>query len=475
MWKTQPINHIRFTVRHKMDDVIPQGLRNHLFAICLFLAFLSNASAQFHNPFFVDTVSQEAISRIGCADFNGDGRIDILTSHLQWPYDHMNLYLQEEPFHFTSQVIPGADSLVNLECFAIGDINLDNKPDFILASENNYQITWFENTGNGFIPHLVDDSLDLTTLLLLTDFNGDSVPDILSLQHVEIVLYLASSPGTFGTGQVIHSGTEFYAIDTGDFNGDGTPDVSVASSGFDILLNDGDGHFSLHGSAGQPLCFGLQSADLDQDQDEDIAAFMALSGIQFFENDGTGQFIQRANLISSPDNFEQFILQDITCDSLIDLYTTIPQLGQVVLVENLDDSQFSAPQLIQTLPGELVDAMALADLNADGKPDAVWGNKTLGFNSNACTPVAVDYADRGEEAVVVYPNPSGPFCYMQNRSSRQQSITVYTAAGIPITHALQLPAGATESIELPRAGIFFVYIHDPMGVRPAIRKIIRTN
>ncbi|HSF88503.1 MAG TPA: VCBS repeat-containing protein, partial [Saprospiraceae bacterium] len=178
--------------------------------IPIFLFFFSSSShAQFGPVFFIDTLTNENIQQLACTDFNNDGLNDILTANLKWPKDNMKWYLNQGNNQYLVQPIPGADSLTELELFDTGDINRDGWMDFIISSESPYKLTWFENIEGSFTPHVIDEGLDFTTHVVLTDFNNDSLLDILSLQHTEIVVYLSTAPGIFGSPFVILDSTEF--------------------------------------------------------------------------------------------------------------------------------------------------------------------------------------------------------------------------------------------------------------------------
>lgn len=441
-------------------------MRHHLLLLALLsflLIFQTSSSAQFSLPLFIDTLPTATVSQIASADFNQDGKEDLLTSNLNWPHDFMALYFNQGNEEFDFQSIPVADSLTNLESFAVGDINKDDRMDFMVATEFPSRLVWFENTLNGFIPHLLADSLDYTTQVLLADFDQNGWLDVLALQHVEIVVYLAISDGLFRPGQVIHSGTEFYAIHANDFNADSILDVAVASDGFEILLNDGTGHFTLHSAAGLALTFGLQSADLDADYDMDIAAYMALQGILFFENDGQGQFTFRESILESGDTFLEYVLQDLNCDHTIDLYTSIPQLGKMVLVVNAGQGEFTHLDEIHTQSGELVAAVTTGDINGDSIPDVIWGNRTLGLNLNECEYVSVSPSYDRSLAIEIYPNPTSSTTALFNPNDFELRYALVDATGRTIERNQKLLAHTSAACALPYPGLFVITFTNEMG------------
>lgn len=441
--------------------------------VSIFVVFIfTSGRAQFGPSFFIDTLMMESFSQLACADFNHDGVIDILTSNLQWPNDHMHLYLQTEGQVFTYHAIPEADSLTNLESFDTGDVIKDGWTDFIVASQFPWRIMLYENDHGTFIPHLIDDSLDLTSKVLLDDFNHDGLLDILSLQHVEIVLYLAIDEGVFAPGQVIHSGTEFYALDAAHYNQDTFLDVAVASDGFEILLNDGTGHFVLQSSQGTGLDFGLESGDLDGDQDVDIAVFSTLTGIHFYANDGEGHFEFKSAILESTDNFLSYVLTDMDCDGDVDLYTSVPQIGHLIVVENSGNALFDTLIDFHTQTGELVGAVTTGDLNDDGRPDPVWGYFTLGAALNTCSSVATENTLPEEIGIGVYPNPTSNYIMVSNKRLADVCIDIYDSVGRNIVFHQVVGQMETRQYDLTYPGIYFVVAYDRSGRFVIDQKII---
>jgi hypothetical protein len=439
----------------------------------IFIFILSHfAHAQFGPVLFIDTLTAENIQQLACADFNNDGLDDILTANLKWPKDNIKWYLNQGNNQFLAHTIPGADSLTELEMFDTGDINRDGWMDFIFSSESPYKLTWFENNEGSFTPHVIDEGLDFTTHVLLTDFNNDSLPDILSLQHTEIVVYLSTSPGIFGPPDVIHDSTEYYAIDAADYNGDGYMDVSVASDGFEILLNDSTGHFYLHTQQGLGLDFGLQSGDLDGDTDMDIVVYRSLQGLLFYTNNGTGNFVLQDTILASTDIFRSYSLEDFNCDGSLDLYTSIPQQGKMILIENDGLGHFSEPALLHQQSGELVGAVTTGDLNDDQVPDVLWGNLTLGAQINECTSVAVDESIIHDDLLTIFPNPAQDYFVIENKSPMQLFTRIYDQTGHVVLSGTVIEASATKTFEPQYPGLYYIMAYDQSDRHVMTSKVI---
>ena len=445
-------------------------MKSHAFVILFFLCSL-RTFGQFGPVNYIDTVSGKVIAQLQVADMDNDDRQDIVVAHMQWPYDHLTYYTQQSNGEFQLIAIPAADSLSNLEYFVAGDVLHDGQTEILAAYGFPWQISMFVRQNDDFQEYVLDDSLDYTTQLLLADFNHDGITDLLSLQHTEIVLYLATAPGEFDAGRVIHSGTEFYAIDTGHYNQDTLLDISVASDGFDILFNDGTGHFEILESPHIGLTFRLQSADLDLDGDIDIAAFESLRGILFYANDGQGHFLKEDTILLSTDIFDAFLLDDMDCDGDIDAYTSISQPGWVVWVENDGTGHFPVFHELHFQSGELIRAVALDDLDGDDTPDPVWGNFVLGARINECISVDVGDITQGRGDWKMHPNPTSGELFLQNDGETRMIIRVFDSFGKLIFNTGLAEFQMAQRIFLPNPGIYFIQAVDENGWKE-VRKVV---
>lgn len=428
--------------------------------------------AQFDPVIFIDTVFQKTIRQLEVADINHDGKLDIIAANKQWPNDHLTYYVQEDEETYTRFDIPTADSLRNLEHFAVGEIIPSGGAELVVAYDFPWKISLFSRQGDVYQETVIDDSLDLTQQVILADFNQDGWTDILSLQHVEIVLYLALAPGVFDEGRVIYAGTEFYAIDAGYYNADSLLDVAIASDGFDILLYQGQNQFSVIESPHIGLTFHLQSADLDRDGDTDIAAYEALRGILFYSNDGEGHFTLQDTILASSDVFDAYVLSDMDCDEDVDVYTSVAQPGWVIWIENDGQGHFPVYHELHFQAGELIRAVALGDLDANGSTDPVWGNKILGARLNRCMPVGVSDARGDLMRFRICPNPAASNIHMLNETDMSLTCQVFDLTGRPVSAVFQIDSGETRDIEMADSGLYVVRIQDEYGMTETRKAVV---
>jgi hypothetical protein len=256
-----------------------------------------------------------------------------------------------------------------VSAIAVGDLNADDMPDLVtvgrrgpvvgvtLTSDGKYEEeVWYFSVGGG------------PTSVAIADVNRDSRPDLIvtngASDSVSVLINftapLAAQPNfleqrTFGTGEGLSD------VAVADFNGDSMPDIAVANRGSGTVT------VFLNRSSSGPT---QPEIIVDFDEDYDFAA-------------GT----QPLSLAAA----------DLNGDGVPDLAVTSTGSGQatVLLSTRGANGAWSMSPGVGFASGNQPYAIAIGDLNNDGRPDLVVANTTAaGDNVNVLLNVTNNGAAR---------------------------------------------------------------------------------
>jgi hypothetical protein len=212
----------------------------------------------------------------------------------------------------------------------IADFNGDGFPDFATAATDSGMVNVFLGDGHGNFPGYPNTSnFDIPgkpVSMVVADFNKDGIPDIATSNLDGTVSVLLGGSATlislqFSTAPSLNPGGHG-PIATGDFNGDGIPDLAVpTANAIAVYLGKGDGTFTLKGSIPATDVSSIEVADFNGDNLSDLAVtktFNAQSSVVLFLGAGDGTFPRstppKATLFSA-----STVIGDFNGDSVPDL------------------------------------------------------------------------------------------------------------------------------------------------------------
>ncbi|HTR96780.1 MAG TPA: FG-GAP-like repeat-containing protein [Candidatus Acidoferrales bacterium] len=339
---------------------------------------LGNGDATFgHAPTFATGTTPLALV---LADLDGDGRLDAVTSNLT--SGDVSVLLGNGDGTFAPQTlysIGGPASGV-----AVGDLNGDGWPDIAVASEGTSTVAVLFNIGSGkFAAPVQIPSGPGPIKVAIADLNGDGHPDLALANNGanSVSVLLGHGDGTFAAHAEYPTGGLPEAITIADVNGDGIPDVVVPSlfpTVVSVLLGAGDGTFgaSTDLPTGAPAVAALVG-DVNGDGRADIMTAndeLSPPSASLLFGHGDGTFGAHQDFDGGARS-AGLALADLDGDGRPDLAVADYDYGTVSVLLNIGGGfgtriGYGTPGPTSTTDGSL-DAVAIGDVNGDGRPDIV--------------------------------------------------------------------------------------------------------
>jgi uncharacterized repeat protein (TIGR01451 family) len=258
------------------------------------------------------------------------------------------------------------------------------------------------------------------------DFNGDGIPDLATISTdnggspYTVAVFLGNGDGTFRTGPISQPSTpwSYPFMISGDFNGDGEPDLAILSydgsttSYITILLNNGDGSFTSkptvvaykQGSTGGDVILGtMTAADFNGDGKLDLAIvgdYVSAGGVTILLGNGDGTFAAAGPNLDPTADFALIATGDFNGDGIPDF--VVPNYfefgGSPTIFLGKGDGTFTYKRVSFTLD-YFPTSVVVGDFNGDGILDLAFsdlngveialGNGDGTFNETAASPIQV--------------------------------------------------------------------------------------
>jgi hypothetical protein len=292
---------------------------------------------------------------VAIVDLNGDGKPDLAIT--TYGDNGVSVLLNTTdpgsttasfatPVSFTTD-----PALVNPRFLAVGDLNGDGRPDIAAVGRLSSNVAVLFNTTDpgastpnfsSFTAFPVGSS---NRSVAIGDLNGDGRPDLVVANYNDAtvsVLLNTTAPGavapSFADKSTFATGRDPYSVAIGDLNGDGKPDLAIAnyhSAFISILLNT--------------TAPGAAVPSLAPQQQANVGFSDALS----------------------------IVIADVNNDGKPDIATANFRDGNAAVFENLTtpgSSTVTFGNPVLQPAGSAPYAVAIADLNGDGRPDVVIAN-----------------------------------------------------------------------------------------------------
>jgi len=318
---------------------------------------------------------------------------------------------------------------------AIGDFNGDGNPDVVVANQcgtsdckSGGSVSVLLGTGNGKLEtaQTYPSGASVALSVAIADFDKDGNLDLAvanqcqdsSCQNGAVSVLLGNGNGTFQPAQSYGSAgfqTNFVAV--GDFNGDGNPDLVLASQcqdsscqhgGVSVLLGNGNGTFQAaqsYSSAGSQAD-GVAITDLDGDGMVDLVVSNLCANsdcstgvVSSLLGNGKGTFHPAHAFNSGGQHAYSVVAGDFDGDGHNDVVVTNGD-GTAVLLGNGDGTFQTA---VPYSPGGIF--ISTGDFNGDHQPDVIVAGGSLS-TITVLLNVAVGYRQATTTTLASSPNPS---------------------------------------------------------------------
>jgi hypothetical protein len=322
---------------------------------------------------------------------------------------------------------PSSSYLVN--AIAVADIDANGLPDilglvsteFDGASTQGYVSTRLQSSAGTFVLPTRFGVGTGPANLVVADVNGDGRPDLVVAnaddRTVSVRLADPARPGFFLAATVLVTpGRTPLDVAVGDLNGDGRTDLVVAARGGNSVLvftQTASGTFSApvtYAVGGDPQAVTV--ADLDGNGRADLAVATAANTVSILLQTGAGVF---ATAVDFATGVQPLAIRaaDLNGDGKLDLLTANYGAATSPGTQGLSSLVQTTPGVFAAPVGYVTEyrptALAVGDLNGDGKPDVAVACEGLPGSPGAVSVLLQSASAAGTLlAAVNYPGSYGP-------------------------------------------------------------------
>jgi hypothetical protein len=318
-------------------------------------------------------IAPDTFNRSFLGDLTGDGHIDALLPPAGFlvPYEYQVLLgLGGGQFQFAAPV-PADMSIVG--AVKLGDVNNDSILDLVQC--HGFEIKVGVKLGDGtgaFGPMSTFLATTSINVVDIADLVGDGNPDVvmLSTSFDTIGTMEGDGTGRFISGSLVSPGGK--AATTGDFNGDGWPDLAMLNDNINLITGAGAGALNDPHTitTGLTQTLDIANADFNRDGDLDIAWIGFSGSLSVYLGDGAGGFSSGVAwpVIPSP---SRIATADLNQDGSPDVVISGKDAACVLL--STGGGAFSSPNVIPYPITTATSSVDVGDFDENGWMDFVVG------------------------------------------------------------------------------------------------------
>jgi hypothetical protein len=266
----------------------------------------------------------------------------------------------------TAILPPGAFAIAG------GDFNKDGYYDVVIIDDNGFTVSLGKGDGT-FQKYSYYATTQITYSVAVGDINNDGNLDIVfaNLEPASVTVYLGKGDGTFQPPVSTNTTASAYFVAVGDFNNDKKLDLAIVDPPYtSVLLGNGDGTFQTPNDNDSFLGgIWLTVGDFNNDHKLDVVitgSFGSSYSVGTLLGNGDGT-LQDSILTPLPYVPETVAAADLNDDGKLDAIIGDQLTGLTILLGN-GDGTFQSPANYETTSiGNGV--VTVSDLNLDGKLD----------------------------------------------------------------------------------------------------------
>jgi hypothetical protein len=393
--------------RAKMDILPRYGdymTRNRFLSLTAAAITLAIAAQGQSVPSFAPPISFSApgASAAASGDFNGDGRVDVVTANGIVTGSHgVSIMLSngDGSFQAPRNFFTGTDPTA----IAVGDYDGDGKLDVAVSNGAANTLSILLGNGDGTLQAATTVSLPgFTFSIFAADFNSDGKKDLIAVLSTpagyQDAILMSNGGGTFN----VSTFPAVYGVVVADFNGDGKQDLALygypTGPGAAIKFGNGDGTFT---DSPLPFTSGLPfqvtqavAGDFNGDGKMDLyAEFVSTGGtragyvfsVYIAIGNGDGTFsVNTDGLISNGLGGQNLVVGDFNHDGKLDVAGILTGAATVLVRPQANTLRISYGQGNGSFPtrgsfsagdstGMFTSTpLVSGDLDGNGAPDFAW-------------------------------------------------------------------------------------------------------
>lgn len=319
---------------------------------------------------------------LASADFNGDGKLDLLTIN-STQQGTVSVLLGDGNGAFSANKDSGPSDLINR--VVVGDLNRDGILDLVTDSTAFYGVQVLIGAGDGtFKRRVAYPTSYYVSSFALADLNGDSYADVVAATPDNgSLLVMLGDPldgGALGEPKSYPVGGDYpISLSVGDVDRDNNLDVVVVStypSAVSIMLGDGQGGLTASFAYTTTGSTVVQLADLNKDDKLDLLV-LGTGELGVRLGLGTGAFGKEALYPFTPGALSP-IVGDLDEDGIPDVASLDGSLGTVVVLSGKGDGTLD--DTVEYPSANCPNSLTLVDVSRDGAADLVTTNSGAPLN-----------------------------------------------------------------------------------------------